>query len=604
MTLPADEHNVRTRITLALSAPAVAKEWHPSRNGELTPEDVLPFSNKVVWWQCEHDERHEWQAKVAQRSKGTGCPYCSGRLAVPGENDLKTLYPQLAAQWHPVKNGALMPENVLPGSNKKVWWRCEQRHEWEATVYNRSKAAGTSCPFCSGQRAVTGVNDLATLRPDIAALWHPTKNGSLQPSLVTLKSHKKVWWQCPVDREHVYQASVQNLTRYTNSSGCPFCAKRVVTPGKDDLATLAPGVGAQWHPSRSGDLLPEHVSPGADVKVWWQCEDGHEWETWVHARKNRGCRKCSSGKSRAEADLREVVQQMLGSEVVVLHSERSILGNGQELDIYVPEHKFAVEFNGLYWHSDAFKERTYHRDKYEVCASKGITLYQVWEDDWAHRRDVVLRGIAHRLHAMDGLRKVRPDLPGYLTESVNARACALGTIPAERAEEFLEENHIQGSVLGSHYLALIDDASRVRALLVVAKKAGSVGEYYIHRYATAGNVRGGFSRLLAYAERILEPQVQRWITFADLEVSQGALYENNGFIVDAVLPPDYSYVVRDSAHPQGHRVHKFNFRLKRFREDPNLVWQEGATERQLATLNGIARIYDSGKIRYVRDVQR
>src|SRR5690606_34103676 len=111
---------------------------------------------------------------------------------------------------------------------------------------------------------------------------------------------------------------------------------------------------------------------------------------------------------------------------------------------------------------------------------------------------------------------------------------------------------------------------------------------------TAGVVQGGFTRLLRHAESRLA--VATWVTFADLSVSQGRLYEDNGFIVDKILPPDYMYFV------QGERVHVFNYRLKRFREDPNLIWKEGLTERELAQLNGLHRIWDSGKVRYVKDV--
>ena len=102
------------------------KEWDESRNFPLTPDTVSYGSKKKVWWTCENG--HSWQTTVHVRSEGSGCPYCAGRKVLPGFNDLETLYPDVAAQWHPSLNGALTPEMVTPGSSKKVWWQCSMGH--------------------------------------------------------------------------------------------------------------------------------------------------------------------------------------------------------------------------------------------------------------------------------------------------------------------------------------------------------------------------------------------------------------------------------------------------------------------------------------------
>jgi very-short-patch-repair endonuclease/translation initiation factor IF-1 len=133
---------------LAALRPDIAKQWHPTRNGELTADMVTVWSNRKVWWKCENG--HEWGAVVAHRARpeSTGCPFCSGRRTLPGFNDLATLRPDIAAQWHPTKNGELTPDMVTVGSNRKVWWQCEDGHEWEAQVQSRAKVSGTSCPTC------------------------------------------------------------------------------------------------------------------------------------------------------------------------------------------------------------------------------------------------------------------------------------------------------------------------------------------------------------------------------------------------------------------------------------------------------------------------
>jgi hypothetical protein len=126
----------------------LARQWHPERNGNLSPKDVTPYSTRKVWWICERG--HEWQAVIYNRSRGRGCPYCSGK-AVCEDNSLYASNPSLAAEWHPEKNGSLTPKDVTPSSNKRVWWQCEKGHQWQAYVHSRSRGYG-GCSYCSGKR--------------------------------------------------------------------------------------------------------------------------------------------------------------------------------------------------------------------------------------------------------------------------------------------------------------------------------------------------------------------------------------------------------------------------------------------------------------------
>ena len=152
------------------------KEWDKSRNFPLTPDTVSYGSKKKVWWTCENG--HSWQTTVHVRSEGSGCPYCTGRKVLPGFNDLETLYPDVAAQWHREKNGLLSPRDVSTGSKIRIWWRCPEGHSWQSPVASRT-AWGHGCPVCAGKTIVTGENDLAHLQPEIAAQWDKRKNGCL-----------------------------------------------------------------------------------------------------------------------------------------------------------------------------------------------------------------------------------------------------------------------------------------------------------------------------------------------------------------------------------------------------------------------------------------
>ncbi len=136
-------------------------------------------------------------------------------------NSISSLIPNVAAQWHPTKNGSLTPDQVVAQSAKKYWWQCTkgEDHEWLANVSNRARL-GTGCPCCAGQKASV-TNSLASLHPDVAVEWHPTKNNSLSPDKVVAGSHKKYWWKCPNGEDHEWNANVGNRTRL--GRGCPYC---------------------------------------------------------------------------------------------------------------------------------------------------------------------------------------------------------------------------------------------------------------------------------------------------------------------------------------------------------------------------------------------
>lgn len=209
-------HKVCKDNCLATLNPKIAKEWHPTKNGNLTPEDVTPGSSrKKVWWLCL--KGHEWKMKPLARLYGQGCPFCSGKKACK-DNCLATVNPKLAHEWHPTKNGSVTPEDVTPGSGRVFWWICKKGHEWDMRVLHRSH--GSSCPYCNGRRAGKD-NCLATKNPGLAKEWHPTKNGSVTPEGVTTGSNKKVWWICKSG--HEWEAAIKSRN-YGN--GCPYCGRR------------------------------------------------------------------------------------------------------------------------------------------------------------------------------------------------------------------------------------------------------------------------------------------------------------------------------------------------------------------------------------------
>jgi len=264
--------------------PELAKEWNYEKNNGLTPMDVLPSSDKKVWWRCA--QGHEWQTQIKVRTKGNGCPYCSGRSAIKGINDLLTLNPALSKEWNYDKNGNLRPENFLPNSGKKIWWKCVNGHEWQQTIDKRSNGVG--CPYCSNHKVLKGYNDLATVNPTLASEWNYDKNGDLKPEDFVANNETKVWWIC--DKGHEWQATIVNRNKGT---GCPYCSGRKVLVGFNDLQTINPTLAAEWNYKKNGSLTPNNFTVNASKKVWWKCNNGHEWQATIANRNyGTGCPIC------------------------------------------------------------------------------------------------------------------------------------------------------------------------------------------------------------------------------------------------------------------------------------------------------------------------
>ena len=281
---------------LATLHPELVGEWHPEKNQDLQPDQVTSRSGRKVWWICE--KGHEWQAVIASRSKGHGCPCCAGNQVIPGETDLATMAPQLALEWHPTLNGPLSPGTIAARSSKRIWWQCRDRHVWQAKV--SSRFFGNGCPYCSGRRVIPEKTDLATMFPEIAETWCTEMNQDLFPNMVTTGSGRRVWWQC--GRGHRWQSAIVNRTQ---GHGCPYCANQKVQSGENDLASQFPFLAKQWHPVKNEELLPSDVVAGSKRKVWWQCERGHEWQAAIGRRvAGHGCPYCSNQKvQKGENDL-------------------------------------------------------------------------------------------------------------------------------------------------------------------------------------------------------------------------------------------------------------------------------------------------------------
>ena len=510
---------------------------------------------------------HEFLMSSYSLAHGAKCPVCAGRVLLRGFNDLATTHTELSGQWNVQKNGDLSPQDVSRGSTKVVWWMCERGHEWKSTVKNRA-VLGRGCPACSGKRVAVGETDLGTKFPEIASEWGDNEKS---PQEVSFGSDYEAEWVCA--HGHHWKTKVSNRT--IKGNGCPVCSGRKVVQGENDLATRFPWILKEWDDPKN----PTCISFGSGERANWVCDAGHRWSARVCDRvgKKRGCPQCVHQISQSESDLSDFISSILPKETEICRNDRSVIPP-KELDMYVPEKHIAIEFNGLYWHSEANgKDRRYHFDKWKRCHEQGIQLITVWEDDWRDEPEIVKSMLKHKLGVDDSQR-------------IGARKCEVKESDFRVARDFLNANHIQGFVQGSRYISLVNDGEIVA--MSVFQKHGD--ELVLARYATSITVMGGQSKILSYVDNNIP--YSRMVTFADHEVSDGGLYERTGWMRDKEIPPDYRYVY------DGVRRHKFGFRKIRFKNDPNLLWVDGLKERELAELNHINRVWDCGKTRFVREV--
>lgn len=343
--------------SLAEKYPDLTLEWS-DKNYPLTPHDVSFGSNRSVWWRGSCG--HEWKASVKNRTlNSTGCPYCSHNLVLKGFNDLATLFPGVAVQWS--KKNDLKPTEVTAFSNKKVWWKCSEGHEWQAKISDRSN--GSKCPYCSGKILLKGFNDLSAINPDVAREWSE-RNLPLTPDAVSAKSRKNVWWKC---KECGYEWKAVINSRI-NGLTCPVCADRKVMLGFNDLATTDSVLLNEWDYEKNGEILPTQISRNSLKKVWWKCSHGHSWKEKIYERtvEERGCAVC-------EKEYKSVFPQLVVTFYARMQGLKTLLNYdaniGFPLETFIPEEKLAIE---------SFSEtEDIENIKQHICDRRGIKLIKL-----------------------------------------------------------------------------------------------------------------------------------------------------------------------------------------------------------------------------------
>jgi hypothetical protein len=266
----------------------------------------------------------------------------------------------------------------------------------------------------------------------------------------------------------------------------------------------------------------------------------------------------------------------------ISQTNRSIL-NGKEIDIYLPDHKIGIEFNGNKWHTEWFggKTKFVHLHKTEDAMKCGIKLIQIFEDEYVFHKRIVLDKILNTLKCN--------------THRIYARKCSIKILDKKETDKFLNENHIQGC--GQYSISIGLEIDNILLCIMTFKKGNKNGEYELNRFSglLLHNIIGGAGKILKYFIKQYKPQVIR--TFADrrwtLSMNDN-LYTKIGFKLVKVLKPDYRYY--NEKIDRYMRFHKFGFRKNKLCKKYNfpITW----TETEMIKKLGYDRIWDCGLIKY------
>lgn len=361
-------------------------------------------------------------------------------------------------------------------------------------------------------------------------------------------------------------------------SNCPACS----AASRDDFKRLSVpdyvARAASMHEGRYDYRLVQYETTKDKVTIICKDHGPFSQKADSHIR-GSGCPKCRGQQSKAEREIARFLEDHAD-----VQTRLKIPGSSLEMDIYLPEHKLAVEYHGLFFHSSKHRATNCHSRKYEQATAAGVRLIQVFEDEWLDSPAVVKKTL---LHAMG-----KSDLRLY------ARNCRVQSVEPEVASTFLVENHVQGAVRGAEHLGLYAFGDLVALMSFTRRYSArgvskADGAVELIRYAAAGSVVGGASKLF-HAYLRTHPEVSEVVSFSDNRWFSGEMYQRLGFNLDADVQPTYWYVTASSKS----RMNKSLFQRK-FLPGKLKQFDASLSERVNCERNGYYQIHDAGKRRWL-----
>ncbi len=312
---------------------------------------------------------------------------------------------------------------------------------------------------------------------------------------------------------------------------------------------------------------------GVKNKYKWEClKCGNIFEDNIDNGKIPRCFRCDPINYRNSNKEKEVAEfiNSLGFEIIENYRDKF------ELDIFIPSLNFGIEFDGLYWHSDKFRNKFYHIEKTLYFKEKGIDIIHIFEDEWDNKQEIVKSIIKSRLNKFDRI--------------IYARKTEIRNVEIEEERNFLNENHIQGYIPSKICLGLYYENELISLMSFGKSRFNKNYEWELLRFVNKINIKvtGGASKLF---KNIGKANI---ISYCDLRYFTGEIYKVLGFNLIGKSKPNYYYI---NSHKRYSRIKFQKHKLKDLLEN----FDEELTESENMHTNGYSKIYDCGMLVFAKN---
>lgn len=526
-------------------------------------ETVYTTAKKKVKIKC---PVHGYFYQEAFKHKsGNGCNKCGNRKI---SDTLKKDYQYYLDIFENVHKGFYeYPKNITVNSNKDtITITCPKHGEFEQVISNH--ASGRGCNKCGIENKVSkNTKDTQWLLDNLHERF--SKEDYDLSKINYVNARTKVQIKCN-KHEHWFESLPANLIK---GHGCIKCGWDSTNDfKKDDVESFT-----RKARKRHGDYYSysdEYISSSKNITI--TCPKHRDFQQTPNSHLcGAGCPRCANNKSKGEQEIFDFL-----SNHTKLSSRNRNLIEPYELDIYCKERRLAIEYNGLYWHSDQFVNDDYHLSKTERCKEENINVIHVFEDEWLNKKNIVKSRLLNII--------------GKTPNKLYGRETFIKEVGTTQAMEFLENNHLQGKVgakikLGLYYKNELVSLMTFGELRTNMGSKKTEGVFEMIRFCNKLNttVLGGASKLFKYFIKKYNPS--EVISYADRRWSNGNLYKKLGFEFLHNSKPNYFYT------NHGRRENRFNYRKSKLVEQGH---DKNKTERQIMRELGYNRVYDCGTLKY------
>ena len=512
--------------------------------------------------------------------RGDGCPKCNGKYM---DNELFVFQ---SKQIHG-EDAYDYSKFDFVNKNTKSIIHCN-KHNIDFEQQARKHLSGHGCPLCrydkSGDKRRVGLDKFVTR----AKLIWGEKYDYSECEYSTCSDKVKIICHKTYEDGTEHGPFMMTPLSHTNNGkpqGCPICGRIKCSESRRYTPERFEALANERHKNKY-IYHQDYVSTSTKVRITCK-KHGDFFMTPGNHLIGQGCPRCALVYTTPEVELKELLISILGKEEeIIIHDKKTI--SPLELDIYIPRRNIAIEYDGLVWHSEKFADnyKTRHLDKTNLCNEKGIRLIHIFEDEWLYRKEIVVS----RLKAIFGV----------FDETIYARQCSVEKISNKEANEFMEENHLQGKCKSEISYGLKKDGKTVSAMIFgkprqTRKYNDDYGNTYeLLRFASLKGVRvvGGASKMLK--RFVKEKRPHTILSYADKRWSDGKLYESIGFEHTHDCKPNYFYV--DGKR----RLNRFGFRKASLVKEG---FDNEKSEREIMTERGLYRIYDCGTMVFRKQIR-